>query len=357
MLDVDGNIQSLQTIDSDGKKLFMQGGKAGGGMYSIGGLGDRIALAEGFATAISIHEATGLGAVVALNAGNLPAVAEAIRARHPKAQICIAADDWILPRPNQGARGRTGRWRRGRGARHQRRLQRRFVDQGAAAVAALFAVEREPESEVQGEFRVQADGIYYKKDRITSRVDVLGICRDGDNKGWGRYLAVHDPDGGVHYVVMHSAAMIGDNGECIKILVDHGMSAPIGRPARDLVVQYLCQWQTSARVRSVSRIGWHGSAFVMPDRAYGSQAETVVLQTTRSIKFKIAGTFDGWRNEVAALAVGNARIAFAMAASFVGPLLHLVDAESGRVPFQGAILYRQNIRPARRSFGVGLPAG
>ena len=210
-----------------------------------------------------------------------------------------------------------------------------FNDLDAAAISARFAVESEPLSKVWGDFRVQEDGVYHKKDRITSRVDVLGMSRDGEGKGWGRYVAVHDPDGGVHRFVMPSAFTLGDGSECIKILVDHGMAPPIGRAARDLVVQYLCEWPTSARVRSVSQIGWHGAAFVLPDRTFGARTETVVLQTGRPVKFKIAGTLDWWRRDVAALAVGNSRIAFAMATSFAGPLLHLIGAEFGGFHFRG----------------------
>ena len=162
------------------------------------------------------------------------------------------------PRHDQGARGREAVGGEvaepGTGGDFNDLL----VAEGAAAVAARFAIEREPTSEVQGDFRVQADGIYHKKDRITSRVDVLGICRDGENKGWGRYLAVHDPDGGVHHVVMPSAATVGDSGECIRILVDLGMAPPIGRAGRELVIKYICTWETDARARSVSQIGWHG---------------------------------------------------------------------------------------------------
>ena len=58
--DADGKIWSLQTIDADGGKLFMPGGRKRGCMFLIGEPGDRIVIAEGFATGASIHEATGL---------------------------------------------------------------------------------------------------------------------------------------------------------------------------------------------------------------------------------------------------------------------------------------------------------
>jgi phage/plasmid primase-like uncharacterized protein len=52
-----------------------------------------VLVAEGYATAASLHMATGQPVAVAFNAHNLVAVAEQLRARHPKAEITICADD------------------------------------------------------------------------------------------------------------------------------------------------------------------------------------------------------------------------------------------------------------------------
>ena len=50
MADVDGEIWSLQTIDDDGNKLFMPGGRKKGCLFAIGEPSERIVIAEGFAT-------------------------------------------------------------------------------------------------------------------------------------------------------------------------------------------------------------------------------------------------------------------------------------------------------------------
>ena len=50
-------------------------------------------MCEGFATGASIHEATGGAVAVAFNAGNLSAVALALRVKYPGLTITIAADD------------------------------------------------------------------------------------------------------------------------------------------------------------------------------------------------------------------------------------------------------------------------
>lgn len=52
-----------------------------------------IGIAEGFATAASVHEATGFPVAVAFDCGNLLPVAGALRKRYPGARIILCADD------------------------------------------------------------------------------------------------------------------------------------------------------------------------------------------------------------------------------------------------------------------------
>jgi len=98
-----GELVSLQFIGADGAKRFLSGGNIEGGYASISGgspARERIIIAEGFATAASLHAATGLPVVVAFNAGNLGPVARVIRAKYPNAEIVIGADNdqWTVIR-------------------------------------------------------------------------------------------------------------------------------------------------------------------------------------------------------------------------------------------------------------------
>lgn len=88
-----GEWQSLQRIAANGDKLFLPGGRVAGGYFSIGKPAGTICIAEGFATAATIHEATGLPVAVAFNAGNLEAVARALREKLPAAKLILCADD------------------------------------------------------------------------------------------------------------------------------------------------------------------------------------------------------------------------------------------------------------------------
>lgn len=92
--DSKGNIHSLQTINATGTKLFPKYSRKAGLYHVIGYLKDAksVAIAEGYATAASIHMATDWPVVVAFDAGNLPAVAQAVRELCPEAKILICAD-------------------------------------------------------------------------------------------------------------------------------------------------------------------------------------------------------------------------------------------------------------------------
>jgi putative DNA primase/helicase len=98
---VTDELVSLQFIRPDGNKRFLHGGRTGGCCLSIGELPEggpeQIAVGEGFATAASIHESAKssvhLLVVAAFNAGNLLAVAKALRQKYRAATILLCADD------------------------------------------------------------------------------------------------------------------------------------------------------------------------------------------------------------------------------------------------------------------------
>lgn len=93
--DIEGTLHSLQAIARNGSKRFLPGGRIKGTFYRIGDESNKGAtvVAEGFSTAATIHEATGLPVLVACSAGNLLAVARALRQKRPGERIMIAADN------------------------------------------------------------------------------------------------------------------------------------------------------------------------------------------------------------------------------------------------------------------------
>ncbi len=94
--DVSGNLRSLQFIRPDGTKQFKSGSIVAGCYCALGGKPGPDApllICEGWATACSLHETTGYPVVAAMNAGNLLAVAQALRAKLPDVLAIVCADD------------------------------------------------------------------------------------------------------------------------------------------------------------------------------------------------------------------------------------------------------------------------
>ena len=93
--DEHGILWSVQHINAQGDKRLFKGSRKKGCFSLIGDMrsSEVLFLAEGYATAISLHVATGLPAAMAVDAGNIIHVAGAIRKVRPDLHIVIAADN------------------------------------------------------------------------------------------------------------------------------------------------------------------------------------------------------------------------------------------------------------------------
>lgn len=93
--DAAGRLWSLQVINGQGTKLFPKFGRKQGCFHVLGepaGAG-MLAIAEGYATAASVHAALGWPVAVAFDAGNLLAVGRALRGLYPEVLLVFAGDD------------------------------------------------------------------------------------------------------------------------------------------------------------------------------------------------------------------------------------------------------------------------
>ncbi|HIJ82990.1 MAG TPA: AAA family ATPase [Magnetococcales bacterium] len=91
--DETGKIQTLQFINENGEKRFLPGGTKKGAFCTIGEFTETIVFAEGFATAASIYEATGLQVIITVDSGNIKPVVEKFRRTYPQGKFIIAGDD------------------------------------------------------------------------------------------------------------------------------------------------------------------------------------------------------------------------------------------------------------------------
>jgi putative DNA primase/helicase len=91
--DAAGDLHSLQFIGEDGEKRFLSDGRVAGCYFGIGKPNGVVCIAEGYATAATIHEATGRAVAVAFSAGNLEPVARALHEKYHEITIIVCADD------------------------------------------------------------------------------------------------------------------------------------------------------------------------------------------------------------------------------------------------------------------------
>ena len=103
----DGEIISHQTIDADGSKRYLKGGRVDGGFFEIRGSRQVVFVGEGFATCASVHEATGATVLVAFDCGNLPKVAKIAKSLYLGAKIVMAADNDQFTDNNPGIKAAT----------------------------------------------------------------------------------------------------------------------------------------------------------------------------------------------------------------------------------------------------------
>lgn len=95
LVDVTGKLHGLQWVSPDGSKLFGTGTVKEGHFHLIGAVkdGEPIAFAEGYATAASVHVATGWPVVVCFDAGNLMPVVANFRKLYADHELIVAGDD------------------------------------------------------------------------------------------------------------------------------------------------------------------------------------------------------------------------------------------------------------------------
>lgn len=98
VIDAKGKQWSLQTIGADGSQHFPPDSRKEGCFHALGGMAalaqaPALVIGESYASAASLSQTLGFATVAALDAGNLPAVAQALHAKFPHKPVVIAGDD------------------------------------------------------------------------------------------------------------------------------------------------------------------------------------------------------------------------------------------------------------------------
>jgi putative DNA primase/helicase len=175
-----------------------------------------------------------------------------------------------------------------------------------------------------------------------SELHVLALSRSSDSEDWGRQLAVIDRAGVRHLWAMPQALHAGSGDQIFAELMRLGWEPEpgLGRKWRDHLRDYLMGADPERMVRCVSRPGWCGESFVLPDEQIGAAdgSDEVILQAADRLDhaLNVSGTLESWRSEIARPAQGNSRLVLAISAAFAAPLLALTGDDGGGFHFRGA---------------------
>ncbi|HHQ4748479.1 DUF927 domain-containing protein [Aeromonas veronii] len=383
-----GGLVNVQLINTEGGKRYLPGGQKAGAFHRIDG-GELVAVVEGYASGLSVQAATGATVYCAMDAGNLLAIAQIARRQHPEARLLLCGDN------DEGTKGNPGKAKAEHAAAtvgglvalpsvagdwndyhqahgltatkeaimsasatptpNQPQDQDAHQKEGApwqAEVVPLHPVrddETEKGQDLPIGFEIRGDRlcVWEQVGRgddarqelvpISSPVRVLAETSDEHGRGYGRLLEWQDSAGRVHQWAMPSRSLVPRNGDDVfAALLDAGLPF-ISLGHKRKLAAYLMACRPDKRITCVERTGWHGRAYVLPQGSIGPDADGVILQTTgyAASDFVERGTLGEWQQGVAALAVGNSRLCFALSLAFAAPLLSLVGMEGGGFHLKG----------------------
>ncbi|MEJ2125141.1 MAG: DUF927 domain-containing protein [Alphaproteobacteria bacterium] len=244
-----------------------------------------------------------------------------------------------------------------------------------AETTRLKPVERQERPKLPDGFRYLKDGaIEFLSPRKTedgdevwawlcSPIEVLAETRGEDEKGWGLLLRVKTPDNVWHTQAISRALFMSEGGEWLALLFNLGLRLTASKPGKERLRALLAMTTRHQRARTATRSGWYNpTTFILPDEAFGGYAgEHIVYQPEHPIAhaYKLCGTLDGWRREVAARVVGNSRLVFALSAAFAGPFLQPLNIEGGGFHLRGdsSTGKTSSLRVAGSVWGGGPLAG
>ncbi len=174
---------------------------------------------------------------------------------------------------------------------------------------------------------------------LCSPLIVVAETRDTDQSNWGRLLTWRDNDGHTHFWACPAEMLAAtDTAEFRRELARKGLTIATNSKARQKLADYVLNFppQSSDRVRCVTKTGWHGIRYVLSNYVYGKQeGESVIYQGVTNGDFANAGDLVEWKREVAARAIGNTRIVFAISMAFAGPLMEMANESGGGFQFTG----------------------
>ena len=170
---------------------------------------------------------------------------------------------------------------------------------------------------------------------VSGPVYIEAQTADTAGNSFGRLLRFQTTRGNWRQFSMPMHCLRGDGADIRGELLDMGLM--INPDQRQRFNRYLQGPPPKRQATCTTMVGWTNKAFVFPDEVIGDSSAEVVFQTDGRIgdECSVGGSLDGWRTNIARLAVGNPLMLISLCAAFAGPLLRDCHAENGGVHVVG----------------------
>ena len=169
---------------------------------------------------------------------------------------------------------------------------------------------------------------------ICSPLHVEALTHDSAQNNFGRLLRFTNALGKWRQWAMPMEMLKGDGADLRGALLSMGVQLDPGNTGRHMLATYLQSHVPTKRLEAVLQTGWAGGdfkAYVLPDAVIGPRASKVTFQAQglHADEYTQRGTLEGWKQSMAAPAVGNPVLCLGLCAAFAGPVQALVGIESG----------------------------
>ncbi|WP_336766607.1 DUF927 domain-containing protein [Pantoea dispersa] len=388
LVDESGGVAAAQTITQQGEKKVLYGSAKRGAWHIVNQPQEvkEIIIGEGLATTLTAHLIRPYAlAVVALDAGNLPTVAETMRRLYPNAAIIISGDnDWhepgeiddngkpkvnggkifadkaaeavngavSLPPTHYKADWDDYRQQHGLEAATAAFNDSLYQPQGESMGAQLEVIEggktaaSDPDV-LKPRIESRQDGVYWvepntdkqtgeiinRESWLCSPLQVIGTGRDDKDQFLILRWQAWGSDSETTQAI--PLADIGER-EGWRTLKAGGVNVTTKSGLRAILADWLQRNGSREVWRVAHATGWQCGAYIMPDGEIIGTPDKPVLFNGRSSAaagYTCRGSAESWRNSVAALAAGNYSMMTGVAASLAAPLIGLAGADGFGIHF------------------------
>ncbi|MCF6764706.1 DUF927 domain-containing protein [Thiotrichales bacterium 19S3-7] len=355
LFNIKGSMLSLLSIlpskkNAQPDKCLMRGAKKSGCFYPIGNYqkDKPIIVSEGFATASSIYQATGLYTIMGVDAGNLKPVVDSLSGLYPENKIIIACDnDQYKSSKNTGIE-------QAKKAAQSKANVSLIIPEFKSTVSKPtdfndlhllegLSVVRE---QIIGATTIIPKGYFYAKGRLyyqdesdetplylADELKVTADIKDHDNQGYGMRLNWYDKYHQKHAWSMPSKLLAARGFEPIEQeLRDGGLNISDSPDAKRYLKRFLNHIQPRQCLTSVYKTGWYNQSYVLADKVYNQPKELpYVFSQSAATTLKsssIKGDLENWQKEVSRYAIDNPLMILAISFGFVGPLLNRMGMDN-----------------------------